>query len=746
MSKLTWYYNRLRAMSPGEILYRVGQRVQMEKERLNLMQPAGGYSDEVLWRGLGQPEVLDWDRWVQSFRQYVSLPSLIGREDAGEFLRRYPDEADRLIQSADRILLGEVCFFGHLPVKLSLPPDWHLDPITGQRWPQVFYGDVDFRWGGAKTIWEAARHQFLITLGQAYFLTGRSEYLWGLKSYLESWLTQNPPYVGIHWTSGLETAIRLVSWAWTYTLTSGAFLDAELGREWTRSIVAHGHYLSHHLSRYSSANNHLIGESMGLLMASVLVPEWRESPIWEAKARRILEEQALEQLLTDGSPAEQAMHYLGFILDFYLLFALGSQSCGFSLKEKTIARMVASGKFIVGLMDAEGNLPAIGDEDGGHAFVIASDKVHLMRSRLATLTVVCNHPEFKIAAGQLDPRSWWLVGENGAKKFDSLPLQEGAGGIFSFPNGGYWVLRTDKAHGEHRLIFDCGSLGYLSLAAHGHADCLSVWLSLGGEPVLVDSGTYKYHEELEWRSYFRGTAAHNTVRVDGVDQSQQTGPTIWGRKAQPKLLLFSEDRDFTWVEAQHNGYEVLNPPVIHRRGIGLVRSSYYIIVDWLEGSGNHLVETLFHFPPRAKVQFQDNSCSVIYNGKRISIISAGNGDQSAEIVTGQENPIQGWHSSRFWYKEPAPTLVYTLNKPCPFGQLTILWPLMNTKPAVQVFEYKSSRTAVHFVVQNGECRDEFFLDVAPPSEQTLLGGRLCTNRIGCAHLVGGNLSAFCSLE
>src|SRR5450432_3605085 len=74
-----------------------------------------------------------------------------------------------------------------------------------------------------------------------------------------------------------------------------------------------------------------------------------------------------------------------------------------------------------------------------------------------------------------------------------------------------------------KLVMDVGALGYTSIAAHGHADALSVMLAAGDEYILVDSGTYAYHSHPDWRSYFRGTAAHNTVRVDCFDQSVMSG-------------------------------------------------------------------------------------------------------------------------------------------------------------------------------------------------------------------------------
>jgi uncharacterized heparinase superfamily protein len=86
-----------------------------------------------------------------------------------------------------------------------------------------------------------------------------------------------------------------------------------------------------------------------------------------------------------------------------------------------------------------------------------------------------------------------------------------------------------------QVLLDAGPLGLGSLAAHGHADALSLWASLDGKPLLIDAGTYAYHEDPAWRDHFRSTPAHNTLTLDGKNQSEIHGPFLWGRKAQLAL-------------------------------------------------------------------------------------------------------------------------------------------------------------------------------------------------------------------
>jgi hypothetical protein len=151
-------------------------------------------------------------------------------------------------------------------------------------------------------------------------------------------------------------------------------------------------------------------------------------------------------------------------------------------------------------------------------------------------------------------------------------------------------------------VADAGALGYLSIAAHGHADALASILSVGGKEFLVDPGTYAYHTQSRWRHYFRGTAAHNTVRVDGVDQSQSGGHFMWLRRATAGCSLWRPSAERDVFEGWHDGYARLPDPVMHRRLITLEKRSHRVVVeDTLRMLGTHDVELFFHFSEECRV-------------------------------------------------------------------------------------------------------------------------------------------------
>ena len=112
-------------------------------------------------------------------------------------------------------------------------------------------------------------------------------------------------------------------------------------------------------------------------------------------------------------------------------------------------------------------------------------------------------------------------------------------GLRSFPAGGYTVIRG-KGEAPAVLTFDHGPVGYLSIAAHGHADTLSVWLSIGSQPVFVDAGTYRYHSRKALRDAYRDTAVHNTLTLRGASSSRPSGPFNWATKAKGRCIVNGE--------------------------------------------------------------------------------------------------------------------------------------------------------------------------------------------------------------
>ncbi|HYM99420.1 MAG TPA: alginate lyase family protein, partial [Aestuariivirgaceae bacterium] len=493
--------------------------------------------------------------------------------------------SDLYISAANEILAGKLRVFA-LEYFAGEKPRWNLDPKTGREAPLVFGKALDYRdeslVGDIKYLWEPNRHLHLVTLAQAWRLSGEQRYLDGIRCHIESWLDQCPYPMGPNWTSSLELAIRLINWSFVWQLIGGQasplFSNAGgrlLRARWLESIYRHMHFVRGNFSKYSSANNHLIGEAAGLFIAATMWPHWRESKRWARQAGSILEREILLQNCADGVNREQAISYQQFVLDFLLMAALAGRANGHDFSERYWKRIEAMMEFLASIMDARGNVPMIGDADDG--FVVGMSQEQRFcpyRSLLATGTVLFRRGEFKVKAGWLDDKTRWLLGPDAETVFKTVTIDEVVLPIRrAFPEGGYHILGSDfETDREIRLVVDSGPLGYLSIAAHGHADALAFTLSVGGHEFLIDPGTFAYHTEQAWRDYFRGTAAHNTVVVDEQNQSTIGGNFMWLQKANSVCEIWESKIDSDRFAGWHDGYMQLNDRVLHRREIKLNKS------------------------------------------------------------------------------------------------------------------------------------------------------------------------------
>ena len=151
-------------------------------------------------------------------------------------------------------------------------------------------------------------------------------------------------------------------------------------------------------------------------------------------------------------------------------------------------------------------------------------------------------------------------------------------------------MRSGWARDAHQLIFDVGPLGDFG---HGHADLLSVQCAVFGAPCLVDAGTYCYTAVAGWRDFFRSTAAHSTVTLDGLSQAIPAGPFNWQARPSARVLKWQSTATFDFADAEHDAYCRLADPVTHRRRVLFVKPRFWVLVDDLDGTAEHRVDLRF---------------------------------------------------------------------------------------------------------------------------------------------------------
>lgn len=577
------------------------------------------------------------------------MPSLVPTPYWTQFAaEHYPIQPHGHGSAMERIPIFDLEF----PVDFNF--DWHRDYRNNWQVERGFSGWLDIRdskvVGNVKYIWEVNRHQHLSALAYALEKGQNSDIL---VQAIRSWLYDNPYLDGVNWTSSLEMALRVISWALLYPrLSYDVGSDGDLRDCWLASIYLHLSRIAGRLSLYSSANNHLIGELVGLFVGASCFPFWDECAHWQDFAWRSLEREIMLQVGDDGVNREQAMSYHLFTLELLLLAFVVGRNSGRAFSDTFSGRLRAMLHFLNVVATSAGDLPWYGDSDDARGFLFAQDE-----SALEVTT--------QLGALLFDEPAWlrFRTRPTAAARALVPDLLDSLVGSWSgspqqcvlFRDSGLACLSTDD--GIIRLLMDFGALGYTSIAAHGHADALSIWLAIGDEYFLIDAGTYAYHSHPEWRNYFRSTAAHNTACVDGWDQSQIAGQFLWSAKANARLVRFQEFNTCTIIEAEHDGYARLHDSVLHSRTVNFDRATgNFSLADSFNCAGRHMIDLHFYLHQDAKVtQVTGGNAEILWRSYRI-LFSSPDTSLPWEVIVGSETPKLGWRSRSFSRKQPIPTL------------------------------------------------------------------------------------------
>ena len=595
---LSWLLNRLRSMSPAEIAHRVREKAKKSRDRGAL------------------------EGW-QQYQCPGPVPIVPG---LSQHLEAQGDTV-WVARECESLLAGEFAALGvawpiRSPDALFSPDLWRLDPVSGDLWPGAdkYCFDIPYRHerrlGDVKYVWEINRLQFLQPLAFEVWATGKPAALAAIEAAIQSWYRANPPFRGIGWNSGIELGLRAISLL-VVTNLCGERLSPETIARVRTMLHAHAFWMNRYPSRYSSANNHLIAEAAGEFLVALAMPDLPFATGLEAKSRRILEEEAEKQFHGDGVPAEQSPTYGAFSAEFLWLCAQTAEAAGRPLSPAIHARLARFAEYIDWLRDGRGRVPAIGDDDEGRVLwlgpPIPSYPVHVCRA---------------------------FADSTGSRR-----------GLRTFPEGGYTVVREECAGRVLGLTMDHGPLGYLAIAAHGHADALALVVDLDGEPLFVDPGTYLYHSGGAWRDWFRGTRAHNTLNIRGENQSRIAGAFNWRTKAKCSL---QEVRDGPrWlIRASHDGYRK-RYGVDHERVVSATDKGFSIH-DRLLGrrQAERPVELVFQLAPQIEIEHAGNTIRLLRHGLGVAQMEFPEGGQIA-VSRGGPGFDGGWVSPGFGHKEPA---------------------------------------------------------------------------------------------
>lgn len=619
-ARIKWYYYRLQTMQPAEWIFRGRQWWRKQNEKLKPLNPV---SDEVTVKDTG-----------------LSFPF------------------------EDMKISGPYTIFGK-----ELDPagirDFHLDIFSGKRFPQNdFSKSIDIRTdrhGSAKVVWEINRLHYLLPLLITYRKEKDKTQLLLFMRLMHDWQEQNPYLRGINWYSNIEVCLRLINWYWCWSVLESDthWQNDEVCKEfrrktWLPLIYQHCHYASRNPSLYSSANNHLVAEYAGLWMATL---KWHfpESARWNSYAKEGLEREIRLQFSPGGVHREEAAVYIQFATDFFLQSLIAGQHYGNDFSQAYHERIQAAINYIDNLMDIRQQVPHYGDEDDGRVILPEnSHDVNNFASLLNTAAIVWNNKTWQ-SAENADTKTLLLTAHLAkpvAPEKHSRREKKSA----CFREDGHVILRKTDFTNRKEIYchFDAAPLGYLSIAAHGHADALSIVLHIDGYPFLTDPGTFAYHTHSEYRQYFTSTTAHNTITIDHTDQAILAGPTLWLQhyKARIEECRLTDAEDF--VTGTHDGYR--QKQISHNRAIHFDKTNDRITLsDTIKGenAGYH-IGMPFHLHPDISVRQTAANCYRLSHPEteRVLDIEMDRLLEVQRINAGESGP-QGWFSPSFMQKQPS---------------------------------------------------------------------------------------------
>jgi hypothetical protein len=631
LNRIQWYGARLAAMSAPEIAHRVAElsrksRFRSEKRGWNAVDSGSGGSFTKLGDLLARLRAVPLDCGA-SF-------------DAKTYLgRKWP--AARFDEAGRNAILPHTGL-------------WRFDPVSGKAWPGAEKAgfdievrmtsatpDVQYRYGDVKYVWEPARLQVLhwlaVEVAHGSELAHATAMTW-----VRSWMDSNPPWRGVHWISGIEIALRIVSVTLLIAARSNAGMTDEDRKRLILFVMAHASWLAQFPSRYSSANNHRVAEGLGLFLAGLILPASQQQADFETEGRHILEQEALLQIYPDGVGAEQSPTYQAFTMELIAFGQLVARGVGKPLTHGVDDRLRAGAQFLAALQDGEGRVPAIGDDDEGRAITCPGVVEPLyVASVIQSIMGLLGEPG-------LSPQSPFYLREFlfHAPKAAGKDVPDGAV-VQVFEDGGYSVVKDRVGDRRYQLVFDHGPLGYLSLAAHGHADALSVWLNVDDRPVFIDAGTWLYHSGRAARRELRRSFVHNTLSLPEQSQSEPSSAFSWSNKAASRLLGRSVSNDGWMLEGEHDGF-VKRASVRHVRRIER-RNDGFSIRDRLAGSDRPMpCEISFLIAPHLVVDRLDKRDALLRdeNGEPV-LRFVGTPQLSCRIERGNFQSSRGVYSPSF---------------------------------------------------------------------------------------------------
>lgn len=539
------------------------------------------------------------------------------------------DHKNDLFDLASDILLGKHALLGQ---PWDIHKSWGWDPVHQWAWP-LSGSPIGLIGRGPKGVdpkfaWEPLRLVGLNLMALSGAL-GNEESKEVSLLLLRRLMDGHHPFEGFLYSSGIECAVRIISICLLNSLIGEDYTEKDKEQVWTL-LWAHHQWLRRYPSRFSSGNNHRISELVGLLVVESAVPELQGSDP-QGVAYELL--QHIKELThPDGVYVEQSLHYQATVMEWLLIAQLFTDKAKIYFPVTEVLRSMS--KYLASMLGPEGVAPVIGDVDDSFILPMLPSDAYL----LSVTQAVASHTKLTVPFKPIPDIRLALLGL-------SLPKHDPIMELRQFDHGGISIL----SQGDIRLYLDHGELGYDRLAAHGHADSLSVWLIKGKQRIWADFGSYCYSADPQWREWSRSTEAHNTVTIGHKSSSTPLGAFGWRKRAQSFLL----SRDESHIKAAHDGYDGNR----HTRRVEINKGGLEV-QDEIAGSGTNHIAISYLLGPGLRATIEGKSvCIWGCDNRHLATCTWSGAPLSLKHYYGGE-PCYGWRSTGYMEKEKATRLIW----------------------------------------------------------------------------------------
>ena len=580
-----------------------------------------------------------------------------------------PDKhyAEKVLSRADETLQNCFQYFFDKNYDLGEGPDWFLNPVTGGRAnPNLHWSETkifDPKVGDIKFIWEPSRFAWVYTLVRAFSVTNDNKYIEKFWELFESWLEANQPNMGPNYACGQECAIRLMAMCFAfYALRNSGPSTTERKIKLITAVAVHADRIEKNIDlAISTHTNHSLTEAAGLYMVGMLFPEFRRSDHWLRLGKKVLTNEGLKQIYTDGSYIQHSMNYQRLMLQDFLWVLRLAQLNNDSFCDELVLRITKATEFLYQMQDdVDGRMPNYGANDGALIIPLNSCDYLDYRPVIQALNYLLNRKKL-YEQGPWDEDLLWLFGpeavEAGVKAVSRKSKEYQSGGYYTIRNKDSWAMIRCHSYRDRP----------------GHADMLHVDLWYKGINILRDGGSYMYYSPRLQKDYFVSTAAHNTVEIDNADQMVKGPRFLWFQWIHARLIRFEtlDDGSCGYFEGEQYGYTRFIGRPVHRRSLCRIGDTY-IIIDDILGSGSHHVAWRWRLC-EAGWQLKEGLCEAKIGGHKITLTILAPDAMNLSLLRGEETPVfEGWESLYYGEKTPAPTIIHQGQVSLPVCMLTII--------------------------------------------------------------------------